>query len=177
MGASRDKLRAHRRQDWFALCYADQAVRRVTETIPTFFANLRAHVHIQRSHAICARRRALSRPVVRPPHSTEPYAQKRHNLGIRECNLWTMRLQADADWPRFVRQSCHRKWPALGSLIASRRRQNRLDGYEGCAFLSLLARARGPARARDRIPEPGCCALGAHSGQVRSVPLQEDRQG
>lgn len=34
-----------------------------------------------------------------------------------------------------------------------------------------------PARARDRIPEPGCCALGAHSGQVRSVPLQEDRPG
>jgi hypothetical protein len=25
MGASRDKLRAHRRQDSFALCYADQA--------------------------------------------------------------------------------------------------------------------------------------------------------
>jgi hypothetical protein len=44
MGASRDKLRAHRQQDLFALCYADQAVRRATEAIPTFFANLRAHV-------------------------------------------------------------------------------------------------------------------------------------
>ena len=48
MGASRDKLRAHRQQDWFALCYADQAVRRATEAISTFFANLRAHIHLFR---------------------------------------------------------------------------------------------------------------------------------
>jgi hypothetical protein len=32
MGASRDKFRARRRQDWFALCYADQDVRRAPET-------------------------------------------------------------------------------------------------------------------------------------------------
>ena len=31
MGASRGEFRARRRQDWFALCYADQAVRRALE--------------------------------------------------------------------------------------------------------------------------------------------------
>ena len=46
MSASRDKVRAHRQQDRFGLCYADQAVRRATEAIPTFFANVPAHVRV-----------------------------------------------------------------------------------------------------------------------------------
>src|SRR4030095_6211826 len=119
MVASRGKPRAHRGSDWFGLCYAGRPVRRAIETIPNFFANLRAHVRIRRSRAICARRRALYRPAVRRLRPREPCAQTRHTQATPECKLWTGPPERDADRLRFVRELFPRKLPAPGSSIAS----------------------------------------------------------
>src|SRR4030095_13902587 len=89
------------------------------ETIPNFFANLRVHVRIRRSRAICARPRALCRPAVRRLRSTEPCAQTRHTQVIPECKLWTGPPEKDADRLRFVRELFPRKLPAPGSSIRS----------------------------------------------------------
>jgi len=59
MGASRDKVRAHRQQDRFGLCCADQAVQRATEAIPTSFANVPAHVRADVETATVLPKRSL----------------------------------------------------------------------------------------------------------------------
>src|SRR6266487_5627466 len=123
------------------LCCGDRAVPRAIETIPNSFANLRGHVRIRRSRATCARRRALCRPAVRRLRSTEPCAQTPHSREIRECKLWIGRLEKDEDRSQFCEGvvtlgNCLHQ----GHRVHPGRRQNCLDSYKGCAFLSLLAR-------------------------------------
>src|SRR4030095_1729153 len=119
MGASRGKPRAHRGSDWFVLCYAGRPVRRAIETIPNFFANLRAHVRIRRSRAICARRHVQCRPAIRRLHSTEPFEQTPHTQAIPEYKRWTGQPEKDADRLRFVLELFHRKLLAPKSSIQS----------------------------------------------------------